>query len=313
MCTEYVHDCGHTFTVCMRLKTVSSQQGCQQYNVPAVESKDNRRKVTLNVPYFHKKVLTREEWWLIMLGSMRGAHLNSLCCWSWCPASACGFLLPFAFICLSLKISNLFFFFLFQHFQILCSFHIFWKFALSENQILSQWTTKNDSLSACSVLSPVLLHPAGSLCLEILSLTPEPWFLSQGGELFEIQAITRCSHRDMVKMCYCLDAWTYKDSQLPACTAAPFHKRLTFISLKGDHCSATHWLHKLDSSMTVYKHDNKPVSSTRMKAGTLKALFCLSLHTWWNTSVTCWLRATSQCSGGLKYGRLVATQQAGEK
>lgn len=110
MCIEYVHDCGHTFTVCMRLKTVSSQQGCQQYNVPAVESKDTRRKVTLNIPYFHKKVLTREEWWLIMFGSMRGAHLNYLCCWSWCPASACGFLLPFAFICLSLKISNLFFF-----------------------------------------------------------------------------------------------------------------------------------------------------------------------------------------------------------
>lgn len=64
------------------------------------------------------------------------------------------------------------------------------------------------------------------------------------------------------------------------------------------------WLCKPDSSMTVCQLGNKPVSSTFtvMKAGTLKALCCLSLHTWHNASVFRRLHRTSHCSGCLCYG-----------
>lgn len=55
MCIEYVHGFGHTFTVCMWLKTVSSQQGCQQYHVPAVESKDNPMESHTEHPVFPQK------------------------------------------------------------------------------------------------------------------------------------------------------------------------------------------------------------------------------------------------------------------
>lgn len=61
------------------------------------------------------------------------------------------------------------------------------------------------------------------------------------------------------------------------------------------------WLCVPDSSVTVCQLGNKPVSSTftMMKAGTLKALCRLSLHTLHKAAVFNWLHTASHCSDSL--------------
>lgn len=145
-----------------------------------------------------------------MFGSTRGADLNCRC-----PVSACGFLLPSAFICLTLKSSNIFFLSLLT-FPIFVQFSYFLKICLEwkSNSVTMDHLQKFQP-EAFSVLSPVLLYPAGSPCSEILFLTPEPWFLSRGGELFEIQAITtlqpqRHGKTVLLPGCWQTCAWTYE-------------------------------------------------------------------------------------------------------
>lgn len=93
----------------------------------------------------------------------------------------------------------------------------------------------------------------------------------------------------------------YIHSCRPTHTGTRIPKWLALISLKVIIAAKSQWLCKPDSFLTVCQLGNKPVSSTftMMKVGTLKALCCLSLHTWHNASVFHWLHSTSHCSGCL--------------